>query len=781
MKKFFIKILTVVLGFVFILSGAPSVKAQEASDYEFTLEEITVTAQKREENQQKVPIAMEVISGDNLAITGKTNIDDILSDISNVMINNSSDGMKVTIRGLEDNNTPFKDMNVSTPTVAINIDGAYNKSNSAGLNLFDIERVEVLMGPQSTLYANNSPGGIVNVVTAAPKTDKYATSASIEYGNFNLFTGQAMVNAPIVTKKLGMRLAIQQEKRDSYTSDSDETGIDTKSARLKTLYQPNDKLSATITLTWAKRINGGMMGGQVQPFDTEDGHWYTQVNPGSPWVKDGKVTDPWTGVFSSSDGDSSGTPSDGPNEAAQHTKGISGEINWDTGIGTLSIIPQYVSISSDDQSNYTISEGESNTNVGTWTVFTTMRTRQKGLEARMASEEDFFFKWIIGFNWYRDHSSRWSTYNEPDTTPGYYVDTEKSHAFFANVTYPFIDKFRVSAGYRLSWDDYHAIEYPPHVGSGISGQDYSNPDYSLGVEYDLAVNSMLYANYATSYRVNSRAIEEGKTIPAEKLKAFTVGIKNRFIENKLQLNASAYLYNYKNKNAQMTSQGEIDRSYTYYASYVTGPDGVTPYSEILGYDAVLTGNLNADPWRQQYGEFRSIGVDISADWILTSKDRLSLGVSYLNAKWTDLTIEFYWMNWTEAGTAATGNSGAFWSDNGKDFSGVKNTFSPTWTETIGYEHNFMWTYGTLVPHIDIQFKSSYMLDYSPSNYPLDYQESYHIINGNAAFTHASEKWSLNVYLKNATNYAAKNFWMGGDNTMGISDPRTYGAVLSVKF
>jgi len=156
MKKILIEVFTLVLGFLIIFYMLPSALAQEA---EFTLEEITVTAQKREENLQKVPIAMDSISGEELALQGTNDVDDILRTLSNVTINTMSDGMRISIRGLTDTSnldggTNFK---ASGSMVGVNIDGAQNNMSSAGQNLFDVERVEVLYGPQSTLYGSNSP------------------------------------------------------------------------------------------------------------------------------------------------------------------------------------------------------------------------------------------------------------------------------------------------------------------------------------------------------------------------------------------------------------------------------------------------------------------------------------------------------------------------------------------------------------------------------------------------------------------------------------------------
>jgi iron complex outermembrane receptor protein len=102
MAKKVMLFLWVVMTLGLVLGDMPCAWAEDDDLDEFTLEEITVTAQKREENQQKVPIAMEVISGDQLVEQGLDNVDEILYEISNVMINTGMDGMRVTLRGISD-------------------------------------------------------------------------------------------------------------------------------------------------------------------------------------------------------------------------------------------------------------------------------------------------------------------------------------------------------------------------------------------------------------------------------------------------------------------------------------------------------------------------------------------------------------------------------------------------------------------------------------------------------------------------------------------------------
>ncbi|MBN1625847.1 MAG: TonB-dependent receptor, partial [Deltaproteobacteria bacterium] len=508
MNRYFIVLLST---FSLVFTGLPLLSAQESATEEFTLEEITVTAQKREENQQKVPIAMEVITGEQMNEKGMNNIDEILKDVSSAIINSSSDGMRVAIRGIANDNSTQKGQTVSTPTVAVNIDGAYNSSNTAGQALFDIERVEVLSGPQSTMYASNSPGGIVNIVTASPKTDKYSASGSIEYGNYNLLNLQASVNVPVVQDKVALRAAVNMNKRDTYIDGGNSTTAeDAKSARLKALYQANDELSITLTGNYSKSGGGGGMGGGVVMFDNQD-----------------EVDDPWT----ASNADT------GNNTSDRTSKGLSAEFAWEMGFASLTVVPSY---SESEQSQFETMEVRNGMGPDATTTYEDAyrdnENVQKGAEARMASSSDFtLFKWILGGNYYRSEDTRGTDYVDPDAFDESNTNEQKSKAVFANITYPVSGRFRTTGGYRYSWDSMNNIESARNAPGGLtnattySTQEYSHPDYKLGVEYDLAENSMIYADRSTSYRVNAMGSTDD---PPERMVSYTVGAKNRFFDNK---------------------------------------------------------------------------------------------------------------------------------------------------------------------------------------------------------------------------------------------------------
>jgi outer membrane receptor protein involved in Fe transport len=813
MSKRLIHLLALTGILMLVLGDAAFLCAQETKSEEFTLEEITVTAQKRAENQQKVPIAMEVLSGTQLAENGQNDVNEILKDVSNAIINMTDEGMRVTVRGINEAGSAFNGMRVQTPTVAINIDGAYNTEDRAGSNLFDLERVEVLYGPQSTMYGSNSPGGIVNVVTASPKLDKYSVSGSVEYAKYDKLNTNIALNAPIVSDLLAMRLAGSYNKHGSWVKDNSNAAKD-KNVRLKTLYQPNQDLSIGLTGTWSKMNSGGMMGGSVGAFVDQD----NIPGGGTAW----DYVAPSTG----------GMPPPAGVGGARVTKGISSEISYNTTFANISIVPAYSKSEAHDLSlveNLGMGPGSQTLLVPTPQLMENW-TKQKNADVRLTSPADSPIKWILGGTYYNSRRENNTKYSEYPTFDQIGYAWEKTKGIYGNITYPFTETFRGTAGYRFSWDSIYNNDGRPKTGcTGITGMDYSAPDYKIGMEYDLAQNTMLFANYATSYRVQGMAQQHTvnpaaqwmwRAIPPEKLKAYTVGSKSRFMENKLQVNASAYYYDYRNREFPVAGDWSMIGGgppqpgvtpVTVRESDYCGKDrngNVVPtavdangqplcpdfnFNGVAGEPDILP-NGAEDPQGKQVGKFESLGLDVSTNWMISAEDRLDVSLSYMHTKWKDATIHMlWWWIWTDSTGARVENM---------NYNGMRNTFSPTWAGTIGYEHNFMvGNMGTLTPHVDIQFKSPYKLNLvsdaqvakdtqnfganAPNMVGWNKQEAYYLVDANVNFAHASGIWTLNAYIKNATNYAVKTttagFGPGGGSKLGLNDPRTFGAVLSVKF
>ena len=731
MRRIFKELLGLLIGFSMISGGVSFVYAQETGTEEFTLEEITVTAQKREENQQKVAIAMEVITGEDLKDLGKTDLVQILSTISNATIQKAQDGLRVSIRGMADNTDAGSNQVSAAPTVAVNIDGVTSNRKDTGSGLYDLERVEVLYGPQSTLYATNSPGGIVNVVTAAPKLDKFEVAGTLEIGDYSLLHTEGVVNVPI-NETIGLRASFSTNKRDGYLSNGGDNE-DTKSARLKGLFQPNDNLSIQVTAEYSKDGGSGFSGG-VNPF-----------------IDESDVDDPWTGIE---------VGSLGYND--QKKQKYNANIQLNTRFATFTLVP-----------SYTKSEGEREmieaTPMGTEQKTFWQDTYEKGAEMRIASSQDFFFKWLVGYIYYDSHDGNNDVSLAYQTTGvGSYrlrdID-EKITALYGNLTYPVTDQLRLNVGIRKGTDEFvqHGVQntlqsdgsYLPVVRDQIMDSP-SKPDWKFGLEYDLEENTMLYGSYATSYRVQSKYRSLAKP---EELKSYSVGSKSRFMGNRLQLNTAAYYYDYLNFLARNMA-----------SVWVADLDG----------DLQMDMNeTEDDSGAAGQGDGRMYGFDIQASAIITNNDKLDLAISYEKSEWTDLFFNF------EHETQKAVVDGALVDVLVEDvsYNGKTMVFTPPWSITAAYSHNFLLgNGGSIKANLDVSFKSGYRLTWKEAEYPYNYQESHHIENLSAIYTHSNGMWTLTGYVKNLSNYAVKTMYRSDrGGFMSIGTPRTYGAVMSVKF
>jgi iron complex outermembrane recepter protein len=775
-KRSFLFSIALIIGFIFALGDISALLAQETSSEEFTLEEITVTAQKRSENQQRVPIAMETISAAEMQELGRNDLDDILTNVSNVIVQKAADGMRVSLRGISDDSSSFMGQSMAAPTVAINTDGVYSNRKDTGSFLYDLERVEVLYGPQSTMYSSNSPGGIVNVVTAQPKTDKFEVNASLEVGNYNLIQIQGAVNVPL-SSMLAFRAAFSSVERDGYLDTGGEAE-NAKSGRLRVLFQLTDKITFTPAVEYTKDKGVGT-GGGVKAFVHQDDEYYPDGTP---------LEDPWTSNVGAMDNAAS-------NDAESWK--YSGNFVWDMNFMTMTVIPSYTEGNGERTRVMTFG--------GTPSITYSFTDRwEKGAEMRLTSGSDFAFKWILGGTYY-DSEDKQDELSEEYLIYGtgkfsYRTNTEHNRAIFANVTVPVADTFRLTGGYRASWDEMTTDNYertwePSQGGWVIRDESPSQnttagrPDYKLGFEYDLGTNSMLFGDYSTSYRVQGMAA----TTEPQELKAYTLGAKNRFYDNKLQLNISAYFYDYSNYNpgireevwiGDLDGDGEIDggmggggppppMSFSNGGSLVPaqGPPPSSGGTSEVAMD---------DGARGVTGEGQMFGIDFSADAMLTANDTATLSVSYMKSEWTDLAFIWeYPTEWVLINGVPTEVPHENVIYNGKP---MQNT--PPLTVNLIYNHNFpLGNGGNIKAGFNAKYQSDYRLSWNEDDYPENYQEAFYMLGANMSYNSPSGKWSLSAYGNNLTNYAEKRMYMnaGGMGQLSIGDPRTYGAVLSVRF
>lgn len=182
--------------------------ASDAAQSDAQVEEIIVTAQRRETNLQDTPIAITALSSAALDARGVKNIGNLENFAPNLQINQGRpDGggstAAITIRGVGQNDAQFP----NDPGVGLYVDGVYSARSYGGLiGLVDIERIEVLRGPQGTLFGRNTIGGAVNIVTTPP-SQEFGGQVNFLYGSYNRFEAKASLNLPLIDDKLALRMS----------------------------------------------------------------------------------------------------------------------------------------------------------------------------------------------------------------------------------------------------------------------------------------------------------------------------------------------------------------------------------------------------------------------------------------------------------------------------------------------------------------------------------------------------------------------------------------------
>ncbi len=258
LKSWFLFVLTLCL----TLGVSGPLFAQDDAD-EFTLEEVVVTAEKREAELQKIPIDIAVVRPDDMERLNIHQVEDLDKMMPDMTIDNFASGMlAISIRDVE---TTFWNPTTET-TVAVHIDGQ-QLTRSTGLEgkLYDLERIETLKGPQGTLYGRGSTAGTMNMVTKRPDIGNFGGNISMEYGSYDRRRVQGALNIPL-TDRMALRLSGRTITRDGY-DDANLGNQDMWGMRGSLRWEPDDTQQLVITVDKDRTDNrGGYANGIL--FDT---------------------------------------------------------------------------------------------------------------------------------------------------------------------------------------------------------------------------------------------------------------------------------------------------------------------------------------------------------------------------------------------------------------------------------------------------------------------------------------------------------------------------------
>ena len=558
----------------------PATAGGSAPEAESTdqLAEVVVTAEKRENSVQNIADTISVVSGEDMAQQGVKTLDDALKDVAGVKIaqSNAPTGFDPTIRGVG----PSVPTTFGADTgVATNYDGVYTGSAlSTMAGYYDMARIEILKGPQGTLYGRNAEGGVLNIVSNDP-TQKLESAASAEVGSYDLLHFTGMLNVP-VSDTLAIRVAGSSIDRHGYLSNGTDDDV-ASSVRAKVLFKPSDAFSLLAGAEYDKV--GGEGSGVVNGFVSQPSGNQALY---SPYPDDQ--------IFQ------------------QQAYKLWAQAKVDLGFGQLTVLPAYQWQQAPQQATY-------NSLGNTYSLGQPGGLKQRSAEARLTSENGARVQWVGGAYYYDSDQSS-SAYSSqllngvtaPLGNLTYRDFAGKTKGLFAQATIPLVGGLRLIAGGRESWDDKTAKTN--QTGTLVTnGGDWTNFDYKAGLEYDLAPHSMLYATYATGYRPGGISPAPPNPIYLdEHLKSTEIGTKNEFLDRTLRLNADVYYYDYSN---------------------LQEPNLVP-----LIVGGVFSGFTLSIP---NVPKVENYGGEIESEYLITPHDHLAASVAYLHSEVkSNITIFF---------------------------------------------------------------------------------------------------------------------------------------------
>jgi iron complex outermembrane recepter protein len=732
------------VGAVAMLSAPALTQAQDTQQSdEGKLREIVVTAQKRAESVQNTPLSVGVVTGDDIAKKAQSTLDAVLRDVPSVEVQALAQGDQVYIRGVGSSIDP----GIADPAVAMMVDGVYNgRTEAVSSAAYDIDRIEVLRGPQGTLYGRNASGGSMNVITANPRLNEpFSGYVRGSLGTYNEKRVEGAVNVA-TSDRLAFRVAGFREKRDGYVDDGS-YDADAWGLRAKMLAKPTDWLTllAKVDVYRQNSLGAntvpvpGSAGNLTFPppyFFTTDASGQTVPRFPNGWVQ----RDPGNPL--------SNDPEHQPGYVKRHYESYQVQADADLGFATLTVLPAY-------SSNYNLLVssflfGSVLPGVGpTYTLNSNydaqgVATKYTSIETRLTSNGHGPLKYILGFYYLHTEGGAPltpTTFTATDGTTGLYTQTYlpgHTIAGFGQVTYAFTHRFRLTGGLRVSQDK-NAYSYGYTFGTAATGTiDYSNTQtstqYKVGVEYDLAEKSMAYAHVSTGFKQGGIS----PTIPSipflpEHLTAFELGVKNRFFDNHLQLNGALFHYNYRNYQYGTLQTLEIG---------TTGQTGSFPTI------------LNAGPTHINGGE-------VELDAVPWHRAHLRASLTYLDAKY---------------GNAILPNN-PFVNQGNFQLQGHQIQNAPKWASNLSFEQGFKLGEGVLTAGASTHLTTGYFVtaeQYIPGAWQQGYSRS------DLSLRYEQGRYSLSGVVHNVENQVQTTYVFPAYRRF-ISDPRTFVATLGIKF
>lgn len=694
--------------------------------------EVVVTANKISQSALKVGASLSAVSADDLREKGVSDAKALTDLMPNTQISQGGNSaVVVNIRGIENTNTSA----LGEPAAAFHIDGIYlGRMSGAGSAFYDVERVEVLRGPQGTLYGRNANAGVVNVLTKAP-SNRREGSVSVELGNLGQKRVDGAFNLP-VNEALSLRAAFSTNRRDGFSETKTATNgftqnqdsIHTDAFRLQGLVKFSPQTS--LSLSYDQSVN-----------KTTGPNYYNLTTGGIPSeLVDQNVL--IQGRF---------------NDKAS---GFKSELKTDLGFASLNYI-----------FGYRDTRNVEDYATGPLILLTKFKFRQNSHELRLSSNDPKApLQWVAGLFQYKETGTDGQLdgnfpyfFFGPGAGPfgpaqcgGYsscypglqFQDNlivNESRALFGQTTYSLSQSSRVIAGARQTTDKKQragqqmlsgGVNYDPantaNAVTPLYGQaSWKSSTFKLGYERDLSPSQMFYASVSTGFKAGGFNDGDTRTDPTliyapEKITAYEAGLNGKFFDNALQLTSSIFHYDY----SEMQKSGIVNSQ----------------------MKTTNTGNATVD------------GVEVSGRYRVSPAGKIDASLGLLQAKYKNYTTP-----------------------DGTDYSGKRLDKTPSFTLNLGYTHTWNLESGARVSgYLGTKYSSSYVttdtgnIGVAPVQFT---QKSFTKSSASVTYTNEDDSMDIQFYVRNIEN---KSQLMGsvaffGSNFGYMSEPRTLGARATFRF
>ncbi len=691
--------------------------AQAAESLPLQIEEVVVVAQKRQESLQEVPVTITALSADDLAKGGIESTLELATVTPSLNIAQQASAAITFIRGIGTNTATIG----NEASVATYVDEVYF-ANATLAKFNNIEQVEVLKGPQGTLFGRNATGGLIHIITKDP-TQETQVKLKVGYGNYDTVTG-SLYAATGISDYLAADLAVYFKDQGEGFIDNSFLGGEHQpeedlSFRTKWLITPNENVDIRLTAYDVSNEGSASMARQVR----EGGIGFVGT------------------VFS---GDFFDIPVNRNARWEVDRQGVSANIKFRTDLLEFTSITAY----NDDESSFLLDQDASTLDI--LTIDAAISSESFSQEFRVASLGDGDFSWLLGLYYYENESGNVPTsiLQGPALAPALALENHqetKSYAVFAEGHLQLTDQFGFTVGLRYSRDEIEASNATILGGGALSvpssaDKNFDEPTWRVVADYHLAEQQLLYASYSRGYKAGLFNLV-GTTSPPfmlpapaepEIVDAYEIGYKSQWMDNRLRINAAAFYYDYQD--IQVTT-------------------------------AVATGSITSNA-----AAATIIGAEIDVLFLATERLDLKLGLSLL-----DTEYDRFPNGLGRTPALGGGNMDVF-----SDLSGNSLPRTPDYTVHAGANYSIPTDIGQFGATVTYYYNDGFFWE---ADNRLT-EDSYHLINAELSWLSLDERYRLSLWGKNLADeeysvYTISNN-MAGDLEAPAS-PLTFGVSAEVSF